>query len=114
MMTHAIWIQFDQTDPDVSCKWVQFVNNHEFNAQGSEVDDFVSVGYKYYRATKRWYADVRKDERSPWYEPSQVTGNAHSIWDQPAGHTEEGLPKAVMNFQSCLICRSAKCNTGDP
>jgi hypothetical protein len=96
---------------------VQFVNNHIFNAQNIEIDDFLTigpVGTKFFRQTKTWYADVDKDQASPWYKPSVTTTDTESIWDEPEAPRNADFPKAILEFQSCLLCRPTKCDVSDP
>jgi hypothetical protein len=111
--THSIWIQFNKTTPDVSCKWVQFVKNRAFDENDKELDDDVPIGIfgKFFRKTKTWYADVKEDATSAWYKPSVSTAETESVWDEPV---KGNYHKMIIEFQTCLLCRAANCTSSSP
>jgi RHS repeat-associated protein len=112
--THSIWIQFNKTSSDLNCKWVQFVKNRAFDENDKELDDDVPVGVfgRFLRKTKTWYADIDINRSSAWYEPSISGGDTESIWDEPQKNAK--YHKMIMEFQSCLLCRSSNCKATDP
>jgi RHS repeat-associated protein len=111
--THSIWIQFNRTASDVSCKWVQFVNTHVYDENEKEIDQDVAIGIfgKFFRKTKTWYVDVKEDASSAWYKPNVSAGDTESVWDEPL---KGPYHKMIMEFQTCLLCRAAKCAPSTP